>query len=224
MTILVGYSPLLLISVAITLLLAPPLKSLLSSATRLLPFCIAVQPLHHVVDPDNSLVIGICLLSFCSSCKYITSALHSTTVSRAAMRHSDVQPQMYWMSLMIGRQGSRFSLNFRNADSTGRYISLSHRDISCLPQCILFFVHIRHFLFVSHSFCHPIGHRAKHHSVRACWHCHLTSFIHGLWSRQPHFVTLLCRFGSFRLLHVAATEREMISLANRALLPGVATE
>jgi len=149
---LVLFLPLLLMSVAITLSLALLLRSIRSSNTKPLPFCIAVQTPWLFLISYAEWLIPISPVSLSGSCKHTTPALRSTPVSSAAMVHSYDLTQLYWITRIIGSPGSRSNLSFGISHGPGRSLSfgLGHRDIACLSRCLLFFfVHIRHLFFLS---------------------------------------------------------------------------
>jgi hypothetical protein len=196
------YSPLLLRSVAITSSLAPLLRSVGSSTSKPLPFRIAVQTLFFLHISYAEWLIPISPHSVGGSCKHTTSTLHSTPVASAAIVHSYDLAQLCWITVIIGKPGSRSNLSFGLSRGPGRNLSFcfGHCKVSILPRCLLFFlVHIRHLFFLnSASLRHPLGTRAKHDSVRA--RCHVLSCTLGSSSCYHYFSALPRRFGGFPFL------------------------
>jgi hypothetical protein len=100
-------------------------------------------------------------VSLGGSCKHTTSCLRSTPVPSPAMVHSNALAQLCWITLIIGYQGSRFSLS----RSRSRNLGLSDQDVSPLSRWLLF---LRISLLLPSAICCPSSPRSetKHHSIR----------------------------------------------------------
>ena len=69
--------------------------------------------------------------------------MRSTPISSTAMVDSCYLVQLCWIASIVGSQGSHFSLSCNLKFSRGRIHSLGHRNVFCLPCCLLF-PHICH--------------------------------------------------------------------------------
>jgi len=132
----------------------------------------------QVADPYTSLLPRWLLQSH-----YIR--LTFNPINRAAMLHSYDLAQLCRIALIIGSWGSRLSLS--SSPSCSR--TLGHRNVFCLPHCLLFLCFHQFRSASPLFFCSSLRPISKHHSVRP--RCHASGCVWGGLPCWPN--SLLCR-------------------------------
>lgn len=157
-----------------TSLLALLHKSDLSSTSRSLPSCIAVQILFRFVILYAARQIAKPVFALCGFCKHTMLALRSNHLSRAAMVHLFDLAQLCWIGVIMDSQHSCFIPS--SSVNHGYSCNVIHRNIFSLT-CCLFSVCIRKLHFASSlGFCTSLKPKSDHHSVHS--RCHVSCCVH----------------------------------------------